>query len=46
MFENGILHDTSGFVQDYDEDVNPGPFSEFSQAAFKHGHSMVDGPMK
>ncbi|XP_062125427.1 LOW QUALITY PROTEIN: peroxidase [Drosophila sulfurigaster albostrigata] len=31
------------YVNDYDESVNPGPYAEFSQAAFRYSHTQIPG---
>jgi len=35
-----------GFSFDYDEDVNPAVINEFSTAAFRMGHSLIQGIIK
>lgn len=35
----------SGYSHDYDENINACVTSEFSTAAFRFGHSIVDGKL-
>lgn len=46
LYENEILFNTTGFIEEYDSEVDASPFNEFSQAAFRHGHSMIAGKLK
>ncbi|KAG4080101.1 hypothetical protein HA402_008172 [Bradysia odoriphaga] len=41
----GLNIQTHGYSHDYDENVNAAVTSEFSSAAFRFGHSIVDGKL-
>lgn len=46
LYENRILFETDGFVDDYDPQIDASTFTEFAQAAFRYAHSMVAGSLK
>ena len=39
----GLLPLQYGFSKDYSEDVNPTMMNEFASAAFRFGHTLVQG---
>ncbi|CAH0553301.1 unnamed protein product [Brassicogethes aeneus] len=41
--KNRILYQTKGFVNDYDESVNPTVLNEHATAAFRYFHSLIAG---
>ena len=43
MQDMGMLPLESGFSQDYDPDLNPTILNEFATAAFRFGHTLVQG---
>jgi peroxidase len=43
MQELGLLPLQRGFSDDYDEYLNPNILNEFSAAAFRFGHSLIQG---
>lgn len=43
MQELGLLPLEYGFSQDYDDDVNPSILNEFATAAFRFGHTLIQG---
>lgn len=46
MAENGILPRRQGFSNDYDDDLNAAIFNEFATAAFRFGHTLVQGMLE
>lgn len=46
MQQLGLLPLQRGFSKDYDGNVNPGVLNEFVGAAFRFGHSLVQGNYK
>lgn len=46
MHEFELSVDQDGYSMDYDPDVNPSVTNEFAAAAFRFGHSIVDGKLK
>lgn len=46
MEEFDIALSRNGYSYDYDQRVNPSITNEFASAAFRFGHSMVDGLLK
>lgn len=43
MEELGLLPLEYGFSKDYDQDLNPTIMNEFSTAAYRFGHSLIQG---
>ena len=43
MEQNDLLPLRQGFVNSYDEDLNPTILNEFATVAFRFGHSLVQG---
>ncbi|XP_071518340.1 salivary peroxidase/catechol oxidase-like [Panulirus ornatus] len=46
MAENGLLPRRQGFSRDYDSGLNPALFNEFATAAFRFGHTLVQGMLQ
>ncbi len=46
MEENDLLPLKSGFSSTYDADVDPSVTNAFATAAFRFGHSLVQGDME
>ena len=46
MQDLGLLPLQNGFSNDYDKNLNPGILNEFVGAAFRFGHSMVQGKIQ
>lgn len=47
MIENGLLYNIkSGFINDYDPKVNPGPSKEYAALAFRIFHSEIVGILR
>lgn len=43
MAHMGLLPLEKGFSSDYDENLNPSIVNEFATAAFRFGHSNIEG---
>jgi peroxidase len=41
--ELGLLPLQDGFSDDYDENINPTVLNEFATAAFRFGHTLIQG---
>lgn len=46
MNDFGLNVNHPGYSMDYDPYVNPSVINEFATAAFRFGHSLVDGKLK
>ncbi len=46
MDDNDLLPLKSGFSNSYDDDVDPSVTNAFATAAFRFGHSLVQGDME
>lgn len=44
--QNKILYNTKGYVEDYDENVNPTVLNEHATAAFRFFHSLIQGNLE
>lgn len=42
-YQRRILYKTKGWVNDYDDSVDPSIINEFSNAAFRYFHSLIAG---
>jgi peroxidase len=42
----GMLPLQHGFSYDYDENINPSIVNDFSTAAFRFGHSLIQGTVQ
>lgn len=45
LYRNGLLHNTTRFIDEYDEEADCGSIQEFIHASFRQPHSMVNGPI-
>lgn len=43
LYRHNILYLAKGFVNDYDDSIDPAPYDVFSQGGFRQGHSMIAG---
>ncbi|CAH0549819.1 unnamed protein product [Brassicogethes aeneus] len=46
LVKEKIIYETEGFVNDYDENVDPAVLNEHSHAAFRYFHSLIAGHLK
>lgn len=46
MQELGMLPLDYGFSKDYDEKLNPNMLNEFATAAFRFGHTLIQGKVQ
>lgn len=46
LYIENIIFKNEGFIDDYDRRIDPAPLAEFSQGAFRQGHSLVAGPLE
>ncbi|CAG9825622.1 unnamed protein product [Phaedon cochleariae] len=45
LISEQIIHDTHGYIDDYQDTVNPAVLNEFSNAAYRHFHTAVAGSL-
>ncbi len=46
MEDHGLLPSTSGYYTGYDDSINPSVSNDFTTAAFRVGHSQVQGSLQ
>ncbi|XP_050293692.1 peroxidase-like [Anthonomus grandis grandis] len=46
VYSSKLLYNTTGFVDDYNETINPAVYNEHATAANRHFHTLIQGQLK